>query len=117
MHQVAIIKENHCIGCTKCIAACPVDAIIGSKNVMHTVIAAECIGCKLCIPPCPVDCIEMIPATTPKPEPTLIKRRNKARKERLGLAETSLLEDTLSREEKKNYVLAAIKRKTTTRST
>jgi electron transport complex protein RnfB len=59
---VAWIDEPVCIGCTKCILACPVDAIVGASKFMHTVIAAECTGCELCIPPCPVDCIEMRPA-------------------------------------------------------
>jgi H+/Na+-translocating ferredoxin:NAD+ oxidoreductase subunit B len=58
--QVAVIREDECIGCTKCINACPVDAIIGAARQMHTVIANECIGCKLCVSPCPVDCIEMV---------------------------------------------------------
>ncbi len=58
---VAIIHEDICIGCTLCIQACPVDAILGSAKHMHTIIADECTGCELCIPPCPVDCIEMIP--------------------------------------------------------
>jgi electron transport complex protein RnfB len=56
---VALIDEARCIGCTLCIQACPVDAIVGAAKLMHTVIAAACTGCKLCIPPCPVDCIEM----------------------------------------------------------
>lgn len=59
---VAWIDEPACIGCTKCIQACPVDAIAGASKFMHTVIAAQCTGCELCIPPCPVDCIEMRPA-------------------------------------------------------
>jgi H+/Na+-translocating ferredoxin:NAD+ oxidoreductase subunit B len=61
---VAWINEAACIGCTKCIQACPVDAIVGASRFMHTVIAAECTGCELCIPPCPVDCIELRPAAT-----------------------------------------------------
>jgi electron transport complex protein RnfB len=60
--MVAWIDEPACIGCTKCIQACPVDAIVGASRFMHTVIAAQCTGCELCIPPCPVDCIEMRPA-------------------------------------------------------
>jgi len=56
---VAVIDEQACIGCTLCIEACPVDAIVGAAQLMHTVIAAECTGCKLCLPPCPVDCITM----------------------------------------------------------
>ncbi len=58
--EVAFIDEQACIGCTKCIQACPVDAIIGGSKLMHTVIRDECNGCELCIPPCPVDCISMI---------------------------------------------------------
>lgn len=58
---VAIIREDICIGCTLCIQACPVDAILGAAKQMHTVIADECTGCELCVPPCPVDCIDMHP--------------------------------------------------------
>lgn len=63
--QVAYIREADCIGCTKCIQACPVDAIVGAAKLMHTVIASECTGCDLCLAPCPVDCIDMqpLPAT------------------------------------------------------
>jgi len=57
---VALIDETWCIGCTLCIQACPVDAIVGAAKLMHTVIAAECSGCELCIAPCPVDCIQMV---------------------------------------------------------
>ena len=57
--QIAFIIEDACIGCVKCIAACPVDAILGAAKFMHTVIASECTGCELCIAPCPVDCIVM----------------------------------------------------------
>ncbi|MFB1012005.1 MAG: electron transport complex subunit RsxB, partial [Thiopseudomonas sp.] len=56
--QVAYIREDECIGCTKCIQACPVDAILGAARQMHTVIISECTGCDLCVEPCPVDCIE-----------------------------------------------------------
>jgi len=58
----AVIDEVHCIGCTLCIQACPVDAIVGANKRMHTVIADQCTGCELCIQPCPVDCIQMVPA-------------------------------------------------------
>jgi len=64
---VARVIESDCIGCTKCIQACPVDAILGGPNQMHTVITAECTGCELCVPPCPTDCIEMIEAPTLPP--------------------------------------------------
>jgi len=60
---VALIDERDCIGCTLCIDACPVDAIVGAAKQMHTVIEAECTGCELCLAPCPVDCIRMIPLT------------------------------------------------------
>jgi electron transport complex protein RnfB len=60
--KVAWIREDDCIGCTRCIQACPVDAIAGAAKLMHTVIADECTGCELCLPACPVDCIEMPPA-------------------------------------------------------
>jgi electron transport complex protein RnfB len=61
---VARVDEARCIGCTRCIEACPVDAISGANGLMHAVIARWCIGCKLCLPPCPVDCIEMVPASS-----------------------------------------------------
>jgi len=62
--KVAFIREAECIGCTKCIQACPMDAILGAAKQMHTVIADECTGCDLCVEPCPVDCIDMIPVET-----------------------------------------------------
>lgn len=61
---VAFIHEDMCIGCTKCIQACPVDAIVGGTKALHTVIKDECTGCDLCVAPCPTDCIEMIPLET-----------------------------------------------------
>lgn len=59
----AVIREDECIGCTKCISACPVDAIIGSGKLMHSILTDLCTGCELCIPPCPVDCIDLIEDT------------------------------------------------------
>ena len=60
VQTVAVIDESRCIGCTLCIQACPVDAILGANKQMHTVIADACTGCDLCVPPCPVDCIDMV---------------------------------------------------------
>lgn len=62
--SVAYIREDECIGCTKCLQACPVDAILGAAKQMHTVVASECTGCDLCVEPCPVDCIDMLPIET-----------------------------------------------------
>ncbi|KGD72891.1 MULTISPECIES: electron transport complex subunit RsxB [Tatumella] len=62
--KVAWIDEANCIGCTKCIQACPVDAIVGSTRAMHTVLTDLCTGCDLCVAPCPTDCIEMRPVAT-----------------------------------------------------
>jgi Na+-translocating ferredoxin:NAD+ oxidoreductase subunit B len=63
--QVALVVEADCIGCTKCIQACPVDAIVGGSKRMHTVVEPLCTGCELCIPACPVDCIVMLPPAEP----------------------------------------------------
>ena len=86
---VAKIDEPACIGCTLCIRACPVDAIVGAVNVMHTVIAAECSGCELCLPVCPVDCIVMVgdgfgaARADPREQATRYKQRYEAREMRL----------------------------------
>ena len=61
----AVIEEAECIGCTLCVDACPVDAIVGAQTLMHTVVEPWCIGCGLCLPPCPVDCIRMVPPREP----------------------------------------------------
>ncbi|MCC8995697.1 MAG: electron transport complex subunit RsxB [Nitrosomonas sp.] len=76
---IALIDENKCIGCTFCLRACPVDAIVGAAKQMHTVIAAECTGCELCIAPCPMDCIEMIPLKNTGNVYDSIQVANKAR--------------------------------------
>ena len=80
--QVAVIDEETCIGCTKCIQACPVDAIAGASKLMHTVVASWCTGCELCIPPCPVDCISLEPVAA-LPDPDLSRVRHEARGTRL----------------------------------
>ena len=80
---VAVIREEECIGCTKCIQACPVDAIIGSAKQMHGIIAHECTGCGLCIEPCPVDCIELSPLPEERYERDLARNHFEARQTRL----------------------------------
>lgn len=87
-HRRARIVEAHCIGCTRCIAACPLDAIIGAPKAMHTVIESLCSGCELCVPACPVDCIEMFespehPRWTPG-DANAARVRSAARRERLA---------------------------------
>jgi electron transport complex protein RnfB len=80
--STAWIRESECIGCFKCVRACPVDAIAGAPRLMHTVIASECTGCGLCLPPCPVDCIEMrvlAQGDAPLWDPTTARRRFDAR--------------------------------------
>lgn len=74
--QVALIDETRCIGCVLCIRACPVDAIVGASQFMHTVIARECTGCELCLPACPVDCIELLPLATPQASTTRLSGAN-----------------------------------------
>jgi len=105
---VARVDEKRCIGCTLCIEACPVDAIVGARGQMHTVVESWCIGCKLCLPPCPVDCIEMVPArsqwTARLKEAS--KRRARARKMRLSNR------NAFSRaKDRKAIVTAALERK------
>ncbi|KEI35890.1 iron-sulfur cluster-binding protein [Francisella sp. W12-1067] len=78
---IAKIDESMCIGCTKCILACPVDAIVGAKKLMHTIIESECTGCELCIEPCPMDCISLVDLIESKqpqnlPEEEYIQQKN-----------------------------------------
>ena len=83
---VARVDEARCVGCTRCIEACPVDAIAGAQGFMHTVIAAYCTGCELCLPPCPVDCIDMMPIAAPwtKADAAAAKSRGFFRKKRIS---------------------------------
>jgi electron transport complex protein RnfB len=81
--QAAVIEEPVCIGCTKCIQVCPVDAIVGASRLMHTVIASWCTGCELCIPACPVDCIALL-AVEALPDPDLSRERHDFRALRLA---------------------------------
>lgn len=80
--SLAFIREAECIGCTKCIKACPVDAIIGTGKLMHAVITHECTGCGLCVEPCPVDCIEMVTLPTPEYDHNVARMRFNAKQTR-----------------------------------
>lgn len=85
--HVALIHEQHCIGCTLCIQACPVDAIVGANKLMHTVVPELCTGCELCVAPCPVDCIDMVPAGRPwtGEDAVAARQRHQHRQRRLAL--------------------------------
>lgn len=116
---VAVIDEEICIGCTLCIQACPVDAIVGAAKVMHTVIAAECTGCELCIPPCPVDCIQMTATgQVLKREPqqavaARARRRFEARNQRLQREREERLiapQEKLAEQKKRAIIQKAIAR-------
>lgn len=121
---VAVIREAECIGCTKCIQACPVDAIVGAAKLMHTVLAHECTGCGLCVEPCPVDCIDMLDVSALDYDPNLARSRYQAKqvrliaeenakiqhyrtKKRLGAAQT---DDAAEKAAKKTYILEALAR-------
>ncbi len=104
---VAVIDENLCIGCTFCIRACPVDAIVGTAKQMHTVLTDECTGCELCVAPCPMDCIAMIPAVelqgtsediadASKRKADRARSRYQFRQQRLLLEKTKNREKTVS---------------------
>lgn len=128
--MIAIVREDECIGCTKCIQACPVDAILGAAKLMHTVIADECNGCELCVEPCPVDCIDMIvigelEEITPSEafkksqhyrqryenrEARLTRIKKEKRNKHLNAKKTVANDKTLSLEEKKRAVAEAMER-------
>ena len=98
---VARIVEADCIGCAKCILACPVDAIVGAAKLMHTVLIEECTGCELCIAPCPVDCIVMEPAARPQRDPVRAadaRRRYEARNARRARLEAERIARLESRQ-------------------
>jgi len=105
---VALIDEARCIGCTRCIDACPVDAIAGAQGFMHTVIAAYCTGCELCLPPCPVDCIDLVPPPGP-----WTSSDARGAKQRAALRKTRILETRpkTSSMDRKAVIAAALKRK------
>ena len=115
--QVAYIREEECIGCTKCLPACPVDAIVGAGKQLHTVISQICTGCGLCVSPCPVDCIDLKPISTPTHNQPKSYIRHEAKLKRLAEEKTNEATPafnnsahTLSLEDKKAYIAAAIAR-------
>jgi Na+-translocating ferredoxin:NAD+ oxidoreductase subunit B len=105
---VALVDEARCIGCTRCIDACPVDAIAGAQGYMHTVIAAYCTGCELCLPPCPVDCIDMVAAPGP-----WTRADGKAAKTRVAFRRKRIADEKPkpAATDRKAVIAAALKRK------
>src|SRR5437667_330645 len=113
----ASIDEAACIGCTLCIAACPVDAIVGAAKLMHTVLADRCTGCELCVPPCPVDCIALVPLARPWTRSDAERARDHfaahvARQERKAAitCNEAVTEATASRGDRRAAVAAALAR-------
>jgi electron transport complex protein RnfB len=106
----AVIREIDCIGCTKCIAACPVDAIIGAAKQMHSIVEAECIGCQLCVEPCPVDCIEMITTEQSNYDPARVHERFQAQQRRIIAAQKNAASEAASLSYRKDYIKEALER-------
>jgi electron transport complex protein RnfB len=107
---VALIDEARCIGCTLCIDACPVDAIVGAQSLMHTVVEPWCIGCGLCLPPCPVDCIEMVPALAPWSDADKRAAAARARSRKLRISRAKVVVEKRDRREILAAALASKKR-------
>lgn len=109
--SVAFIIEQDCIGCVKCLAVCPVDAILGAAKFMHTVIANECTGCELCIAPCPVDCIVM--QTLPEQEISKAEKFAKAQlaKQRYEAQLSRKAQEAIEKAERMKKQKAALKMK------
>jgi electron transport complex protein RnfB len=113
---LARIDERACIGCTLCIAACPVDAIVGATKLMHTVLAGRCTGCALCLPPCPVDCIGLVPRAQPwtAADADRARAHESARSARLARAREprrdALAAEALARSRRREAVAAALAR-------
>ncbi|HJT97297.1 MAG TPA: RnfABCDGE type electron transport complex subunit B [Rhodanobacteraceae bacterium] len=96
--RVAFVDESICIGCTKCIQACPVDAIVGAPKRMHTIIASECTGCELCLPPCPVDCIALVPTAEHPLSRALVMRQAGQARARFEAREARLARERRNRD-------------------
>ena len=104
----ALIDEARCIGCARCLEACPVDAIVGAHQQMHTVVEPWCIGCSLCLPPCPVDCIDMVPRQGAW---TLELKRGAGVRARRRSKRLSLQETAVTTRNRKAVIAAALARK------
>jgi electron transport complex protein RnfB len=110
---MAKIDETVCIGCTKCIQACPVDAIVGAAKHMHHIVEIDCTGCGLCVAPCPVDCIEMEPIEASSFDKERSRLRFEQRLQRLdhwSRLKAKNAEDRTTAEEKQQYILEALAR-------
>ncbi len=107
---VAVIDEAVCIGCTKCIQACPVDAIVGAAKRMHTIIDAECTGCELCIAPCPVDCITMVPIATEVADRMRVLARAEHARMRYETRKLRLARERAQRDERRSGASSAAAR-------
>ncbi len=111
IHKIAFIREAECIGCTKCIQACPFDAIIGAEKQLHVVLPDECVGCELCVAPCPVDCIEMHEIPAPLYNQERVKQRVLAHKKRLQQEQVIENKKLVSEQDKRRaYIEAAVER-------
>ncbi|MEE9452672.1 MAG: RnfABCDGE type electron transport complex subunit B [Gammaproteobacteria bacterium] len=110
--QIATIREADCIGCTKCIQACPVDAILGSRQQMHSILSAECTGCGLCVEPCPVDCIDLLTVDQDHYDIETAKKRYQAREVRLQkqAQEKFQRQQQRAKTAKQAYIQAAVAR-------
>ena len=113
--RTAYVVEADCIGCTKCIQACPVDAIVGASGMLHAVVAQWCTGCDLCAPVCPTDCIAMLPPAVAAPAPSASRARFDRRKARAAAAPVSDYEVVdaaqLDLAARRNAVSAAVARR------
>lgn len=107
--QIAFIIEQDCIGCTKCLPPCPVDAILGANKYMHTVIAHECSGCGLCIDPCPVNCIVMQAPQADNVWDEAAQNHARQRHQAKLLRQTQLEKEKAARAEKQKQLLAKLK--------
>lgn len=108
--QLANIREAECIGCTKCIQACPVDAIIGAGKQLHIVLNNECTGCGLCVPACPVDCIDLVSVETLSYQPDRARQRHHARQKRKESKELAAQPVKTPEDERKAYIQQALNR-------